>query len=241
MAEYLVRDTTLISLSDSIRSLGNTTKSLSMSEMKTVVDEAIIREDGIIDESTNAIQNNRVTSIRQYSFYKNQSLSTVNFPSAVIVDSYAFYKCDSLVTTNIPLVESIGVFSFRGCSSLILADFPLVTTIGQGCFDECIALSSVNLPLVTVIEPLTFRKCEGLTTVDLPVVTSIGSQAFYSSGITSLTLRSDTVCTLDNADAFYFTPIEEGVGYIYVPSDLVDSYKTANGWSTYANQIIAIA
>ena len=55
-----------------------------------------------------------------------------------------------------------------------------------------------------------------------------------------MTLRSNTVVTLGSEDAFYFTPIEDGTGYIYVPSNLVDSYKSANGWSTYANQIRAI-
>lgn len=117
----------------------------------------------------------------------------------------------------------------------------MATAIGQGSFDECSSLTSVNLPLLETIAPLSFRKCESLTTVDLPAVTSIGTQAFYSSGITSLTLRSNTVVTLESADAFYFTPIEEGTGYIYVPSNLVDSYKAADGWSTYANQIRAIA
>ena len=86
-----------------------------------------------------------------------------------------------------------------------------------------------------------FRKCEMLSTANFTVVRSIGTQAFYSSGITSLTLGSNTVVTLENPDAFYFTPIEEGSGYIYVPSNLVNSYKTADGWSVYANQIRAIA
>ena len=35
-------------------------------------------------------------------------------------------------------------------------------------------------------------------------------------------------------------PIGQGTGYIYVPSALVNTYKSANYWSTYANQIRAI-
>lgn len=142
---------------------------------------------------------------------------------------------------DVPLATNIGNFAFKGCSSLTIADYPLATTVGQGCFDECITLSSVNLPLVTNIEPLTFRKCESLTTVDLSSVTSISTQAFYDSGVTSLILSSSVVVSLENEDAFYFTPIEDGTGYIYVPSDLVDSYKASEGWSTYTNQIQAIA
>jgi hypothetical protein len=34
--------------------------------------------------------------------------------------------------------------------------------------------------------------------------------------------------------------IEDGTGYIYVPSALVETYKTASNWVTYAAQIRAI-
>lgn len=37
-----------------------------------------------------------------------------------------------------------------------------------------------------------------------------------------------------------YTPMKSGTGYIYVPAALVDSYKAATNWSTYADQIRAI-
>ena len=36
------------------------------------------------------------------------------------------------------------------------------------------------------------------------------------------------------------TPIKAGYGYIYVPSSLVNTYKTATNWSTFADQIVSI-
>lgn len=201
------------------------------------INEAIY---GLIDGSIENISNNKAMYVRDYAFYQHQNLITADFPSATNIGDYSFYKCPSLAFVNASSTTNIGVFAFKGCSSLTSANYPLATTVEQGAFDECSILTSVNLPLVTAIEPLTFRKCDSLTTINLPVVTSIGTQAFYSSGVTSLTLRSDTICTLENADAFYFTPIEEGTGYIYVPSNLVDSYRVAEGWSIYANQIQAI-
>lgn len=57
------------------------------------------------------------------------------------------------------------------------------------------------------------------------------------------------MCTLGNANAFSncyhilgtvnATYNPEGLkdGYIYVPDALVDSYKAATNWSTYASQI----
>lgn len=211
---------------------------LDFPNIDAIVHEAIY---GIVDGSIENISNNRAKYVRDYAFYQHQNLITANFPIATSIGDYSFYKCPVLTSVNTPSATNIGTFAFKGCSSLTSANYPLATTVGQGAFDECASLSSVNLPVVEVIEPLTFRRCENLTTVDLSAVTNIGTQAFYNSGITSLTLRSNAVCVLDNEDAFYFTPIEDGTGYIYVPSGLVNSYKVADGWSTYANQIRAIA
>lgn len=221
----------------------NTSHTHTVNEIVDLPDiEAFIYEAiyGIIDGSIENISNGKATYVRDYAFYQHQNLVTANFPNVTNIGNYSFYKCPSLTFVDAPSVTNIGTFAFKGCSSLITANYPYVTIIGQGAFDECTVLTSVNLPLLETIEPLTFRKCESLTTADLPVATSIRTQAFYSSGITSLTLRSDAICTLENADAFYFTPIEDGAGYIYVPPELVDSYKTADGWSIYANQIMAI-
>ena len=61
-----------------------------------------------------------------------------------------------------------------------------------------------------------------------------------SSAFTTLILRSETVATLPSTSAFSSTPIASGTGYIYVPRALVDSYKAASNWSTYANQFRAL-
>jgi hypothetical protein len=58
--------------------------------------------------------------------------------------------------------------------------------------------------------------------------------------LTTVILRVNKVCTLANVSAFNNTPIKNGSGYVYVPSALVDSYKAASNWSTYAAQIRAI-
>jgi hypothetical protein len=52
--------------------------------------------------------------------------------------------------------------------------------------------------------------------------------------------KTGDICNLLNTNAFVNTPIAKSTGYIYVPRALVDSYKSATNWSTYANQIRAI-
>lgn len=88
---------------------------------------------------------------------------------------------------------------------------------------------------VTSIGDYAFYGCTSLTSVDLPAVTSIGEYAFYGcTSLTSVILRNTSeVATL--ADANAFTNASNAI--IYVPDSLVDSYKEADNWSTYASRI----
>lgn len=80
-----------------------------------------------------------------------------------------------------------------------------------------------------------------LKTVKLNNATYIGSCAFGNSGLTTLTISTNQVCTLASTTALDGTPIANGYGHIYVPSSLVASYKADSNWSVYANYISAIA
>ena len=63
----------------------------------------------------------------------------------------------------------------------------------------------------------------------------------YCSYFAKLILRSESVCTLEKVTAFADTPIENGTGYIYVPDNLVNTYKTATNWSNFADKIKPIS
>ena len=151
---------------------------------------------------------------------------------------------DGIVTRTITTytnnrVQSIGGSALYGCSALTSVDFPAATTIGSSAFNNCPKLTSVNLPIATTIGNSAFSNCSALTSVDFPAATTIGSSAFsYCPKLTSVVLRkTDTICTLSGTSAFNNTPIKSGTGYIYVPDALVDQYKAATNWSTYAANI----
>ena len=205
----------------------------------SIGDEALTNS--LIDRSITEIQDNYVTSIGVYVFQACSALTTASFQAATSIGNYAFQACSALTTVNFPAVTSIGDYTFRDCSKLTAVDFPAVTSIGTSAFKGCSKLTTVDFPVATSIGSRAFNSCSALTTADFPAVTRISSDAFQiCSKLTTLILRSGTMATLSNTSAFSSTPIASGTGYIYVPSALVDAYKAATNWTTYANQIRAI-
>lgn len=194
-----------------------------------------------------------VTDIGDYAFNSCRKLTAVNFPLATSISNYAFQMCDAITEANFPVATKVPYMGFSGCKTLTAVNFPVATSIGRTAFQSCRALTTVNFPAVTSIESEAFEGCNLLPAVDLPATTSIGSEAFFDCyRLTALILRSETMCTLSNTNAFtnchhfngkqHSTHNPEGLkdGYIYVPRALVDSYKAATNWSTYASQFRAL-
>lgn len=89
---------------------------------------------------------------------------------------------------------------------------------------------------VQTIGTRAFAECKSLVIVDTPALNEILMYAFNNcSNLTALILRNvSKVARLDDASSFNGSPIKTGTGYIYVPSALVDSYKSSVTWSTHA-------
>lgn len=182
-----------------------------------------------------------LTYVSTYAFVGCSLLSKVNLPLCKTISEYAFSACAMLETVNIPNATKIGTYAFKGCSALSEIDLPSVSTLDGYAFYECASLIKVLLPLVATINTNTFNKCTALNTVDLPSATKILGTAF--SGCTTLRsviLRSGQVASLGSTTAFNNTPIKSGTGYIYVPAALIEDYKAATNWSTYAAQFRAL-
>lgn len=135
------------------------------------------------------------------------------------IRDYAFYKCYKLQQISIPNITKIKVYSFG----------------------ECTALEEVVLPSVTQMIGNGFRGCSNLHKAELDKsLISFGSFAFRSTALDTLILKSETVCPLNSTNVFQDCPIEDGTGYIYVPQALIEQYKVATNWVTFANQFRAI-
>ena len=139
-------------------------------------------------------------------------------------------------------VTSIGDYAFTNCYSLASITIPDgVTSIGPYAFDNCYSLSSITMPDgVTSIGESAFDSCYSLASITIPDgVTSIGDYAFYScfgAAFYDFTACT-TVPTIASTDAFSDIPSD---CQIRVPAALVDAWKAATNWSTYADHIVGV-
>ena len=218
--------------------------------------------DGLVTHTLEDFEDSRIKKIRQYAFTYNNTLKSVSLPNAVTISNYAFQYCTNLETAIMPKLSYLPSSVFRHCYKLKTFDATNITSLSnQYIFRYCFSLNYLNLLNLTGVSSNALSDT-GLGMIILPSVTSIssyigsgvrtstidlskkisiGSNAFREAySLVHLILRSDTICPLSSTSAFTNTPIAEGLGWIYVPTDLVDSYKTASNWSTYASQIISI-
>ena len=170
------------------------------------------------------------------------NLTTVNAPNVTIVGSRVFNGCNKLANIDISSVTSIGDYAFENCTNLTDIDLPNVTNMSSGVFSKCSSLANIDLPKSTSIGSALFSNCTKLTTVNAPNATMIDNYAFSNCGsLKSVILRGETMCTLSSTYAFNnCTNISNGTGYIYVPRALVDTYKSATNWTTFADQFRAL-
>lgn len=135
---------------------------------------------------------------------------------------------------------------FQECTTLIKVTIPSsVTQIGHSSFYNNTNLtkfnSSTNGELfipngVTILQPYVFQYCTGFTSAIFPsTITQIGNYCFAdTTNLTTITLLATTPPTLGSSNFAYVTAI-------YVPSESVETYKAASGWSSLASRIQSIS
>lgn len=201
-------------------------------------DEASVL-DSLIDRSITEISSN-VKSVGDCAFYKCKQLTSVNLPEVITVGEESFYTAPALTFVNLPKATTLGNSAFETCYNLSEFYAPNLISIGDTAIRST-KITSINFPLVTSAGNGAFMQNNSLTTADFAQKIAIITNAFYGCiNLTAFILRSETMATLSTTSAFTKTPIASGTGYIYVPRALVDTYKSATNWSTYASQFRAL-
>lgn len=169
-------------------------------------------------------------SMNQVVYYR---ISSVDFPNATSVGNYAFQMWNS-TSYNLPKCHLLGGNMFRYNLALTEMKLPSIDSVAStsatrsGYFYQCSSLKKVDIgssdkPLVTSSHVMFYQTC------------------FYGcSALEALILRTPTLIEATLTNNFTSSGIGNGTGYIYVPSSLLETYKTASRWSDYASQIRAI-
>lgn len=182
MADYLVTDTELESVADSIRTKSGTTEELTFpAGFKSAVDsiqsgggakEPYIEE--TYDSNGSLIEANLVgyTAVRPYAFYNCTSLVLTSLPSGLTsIKNSAFYDCKSLALTSLPNgLTSIGDSAFQNCTSLALTSLPSgLISIGNNAFINCTGLTTITFHgKPNDISATAFQDCTNLEMINVP-------------------------------------------------------------------------
>lgn len=184
-------------------------------------------------------KNTNLRTIKEQALYKCSGLESVILPSTIeTIEGDAFHSCPKLASINIPDgVKSIGSYAFAG--DLQLAEITLpqsIETIGRNAFAATGLLSLVLPEGVTVTSQEMCYNCQKLTSLTLPTtITNIGYHSFDEcNALVEIHCKATTPPTLEQ---YAFEDVVTG-RKICVPHDSVEAYKTADGWSDFADQII---
>lgn len=184
-------------------------------------------EDALIARTLTSYTNTTAEEIGGYAFFYYKTLVSVDFPNVKkFTGSNNFQACESLETINFPKLESAaGGNAFRQCIALKRAVLPRLKNPGIA-LDGCTSLEFVDMGEEVAVD-------------ELPQTLYIGSFK-NDSALVTLVLRYQKKVLLNSADKFSGTPIASGEGYIYVPSALIDDYRSTTNWVTFAEQFRAI-
>lgn len=181
---------------------------------------------GLIDGSITEISNSDVTKVNVLAFSNCANLTSVNFPNVTTVGRQAF-ESTGLLEFSMPKVESFGNNAFQNAKFVRVTVPASTRNIGIGMFkgnsllEECHLLFAVN----SFNGQDLFYNCPKLKAVIIPSpnLIALGGKSNMFGAVSGQT-----------------SPIDSGQCHIYVPSALIDSYKTATNWSVFADSFRAI-
>ena len=191
-------------------------------------------------------------------FQECTNVKTVKFgnydTSKVNNINYMFYKCHNLENVNINALNTTNVTKlncmFDECAKLKAVDLSnfnttKVTTM-QYMLKGCSSLTEIDVSNFNTTNcsnlSYLFYGCSNLTEIDISNFDTTNcndtSYMFYNcTKLNKVIINSSKVFKMTNPNMFSNTGISAGTGYIYVPDDLLQEYKTTTNWANYANQL----
>jgi hypothetical protein len=160
-----------------------------------------------------------LTTVR-FGGFAGTNFTKISLPNCTeLKESRNFAACPNLEIVELPEVTTVyGLdYTFYISTKLKSVSFPKLEYAPNGtgaCFQRCTSLERVEFPKLsgTTISNFTFRQCSNLKVI---------------------IIGGSTLCPLGNTNAFNDCPY----AIIYVPDNLVDTYKNATNWISLASRI----
>lgn len=191
-------------------------------------------------------------AVSEGAFRESPNLSAISFPECLYLGNNAFH---STAITSVSMSKVRAVDGFNTCTSLVSAYFSSATAVSKGAFGYCTALRTVSIPKCATIGEHAFNNCTALSSISMSLCTTIDDYAFYAAPLTfasfsilryigsnAISMQSGDlwlanpyrVCVLDGGNDF------GSAVTIHVPSSILSNYQSANNWSRYSSQFVAI-
>jgi len=187
--------------------------------------------------------------LRSYCFYGCENVRSIDMPDLENIFNRSFgcrrgSTTRSRVEINLPkltYIDTYGFYEYGAQDNTAEVEFQKLHTVNNYAF----ASSSNTYRLI--LKKLTFSALGGVNfgdyalqravieTIDITspdMASSFGNHVFASGSVTNLILRSSVMCTMYSGGDLGVAPTN-----IYVPDNLVATYKANSDWAQYTNNI----
>lgn len=194
-------------------------------------------------------------------------LESVSLPELETVPQYMLRCCYSVKNIHLSKAKTIGYAAFESNRSVTSISLPEVTTVAKYTFMSWQGCTQFDLPKLENITELAFSGCSAVQRLDLPRARKLDTKALGSMShlkwvriggtanddmfryasifdscpqLEAIVIDGVTSVPQCLVTTFNGSAVAAETCYIYVPANMVEAFKTADYWSTYANQIRAI-
>ena len=219
--------------------------------------------DGLVSHSLDNLEEDGVIKLRSNAFRRNSYIKKINLPNLKEFDNGGYtcelcYNLEKFIGNNNTI--TIPTNGFCDCGKLKLFSFKPSDVNSYG-FASCSSLSQDNIDISNIRGvygySLTYT---GFGTLDLPNAYYIDENGLYGQRLSTINLGEDyssriyfknnsyslVHVIIKNKEKVLPVKIEQnalitsGLGWVYVDSNLVDSYKNETNWVTIADQIVSL-
>ena len=181
-----------------------------------------------------------LNTIGAYAFRGCSNISYINLPNLAVVSNYDAFE---YVYRNLKYISLANMRALDGiqkatknATKLSLAVFP---EANQGMtLSQDYNLQDVWAPKINYLRNYCFQGCSKLSELYFDNLIEMDSYGVfqYCSSLTSLYIAGSSMCNPGTGwggyNAFSYTPIYNGSGYIYVRNSLVNVYRANSGWNS---------